>query len=172
MKFCLFLLPMLNWNESSSLRCKQDKVHFIQRITFCFVCVCVGPSAESGAHTCLRRHPCRCSHGFEHPVSLFLLNQQCFPMFHLFQVTGILPTLLATFRCVSYLNCSCVFWVTFGVWLCLLLISFLCFLGDVWCVVVSVTCVVLVFFGKRKWFRVLWKFLRSTRIVCGRCSRR
>ena len=57
-------------------------------------------------------------------------------MFHLFQVTGIFPTLLVTFRCVSYLYCSCVFWVTFGVWLCLLLILFLCILGDVCCVVV------------------------------------
>jgi len=53
--------------------------------------------------------------------------------------------------CVCYLYCSCVFWATlFGVWLCLLLILFLCFLGDtVWCVVVSVTYNILVFFGRR-----------------------
>ena len=56
-----------------------------------------------------------------------------------------------------------------GVWLCLLPISFLCFLCDiVWCVLVSVTYIVLVFFGRRKWFSVLWKLMRSTRIVCGR----
>ena len=98
---------------------------------------------------CFIRHLCRCSCGSELPVSRFKLDGQSFRTFHLFQVTGILPGLSATFgvsRCVSYLYCSCVFWATlFGVWLCLQLISFLCFLGEVWCVVVSVVYIVFVF---------------------------
>jgi len=81
-------------------------------------------------------HLCRCSRSSELPISRFPLNRQSFSTFHLFQVTGILPALSATLfvvsRCVSYLYFSCVFWTTlFGVWLCLQLISFLCFLGHV-----------------------------------------
>ena len=86
------------------------------------------------AKACVIRHLCRCCRGSERPVSGFPLNRQSFSIFHLFQVTGILPalsmTLFGVSRCVSYLYCSCVFWATlFGVWLCLQLISFLCFLG-------------------------------------------
>ena len=84
------------------------------------------------------------------------MNRQAFRTYHLPQVTGILPALSATMFgvscCITYLYCSSVFWGTlFGEWLCLLLISFLCFLGDVvWCVAVCVTYIVFVFFGGGK----------------------
>ena len=44
MKFYLFLFPTLIWNESYSLRFKQDKVHFTTKnyilLSVC-LCVCV-----------------------------------------------------------------------------------------------------------------------------------
>ena len=36
----MFLFPTLNWNESTSLRCKQDKVHFTTK-NYILLCVCV-----------------------------------------------------------------------------------------------------------------------------------
>ena len=109
-------------------------------------------SAESGAHACVLRHLRRCSRCSQLTVSRFPLNRQSFRTYHLPQVTGILPALSATLFGVSHhLYCSSVFSATCLVSGCLLLISFLCFLGKevVWCVVVSVTYRVLVFFGRR-----------------------
>jgi len=87
-------------------------------------------------------------------VSRFPVNRQSFRTYHLPQVTGILPALSATLfgvcRCATCLYCSSVFWGTLcGECLCLLLMLFVCFFGDVvWCVVESVTYIVLAFFGQ------------------------
>jgi hypothetical protein len=142
--------------SSLSYGVSETKCILLQRITFCCVCVCV----------------CVCGTerriGGPHLRSLAPMSQQSWLWTSCFTFS-IEP---AMFPYVSPFPSNRHFSHAFGdVSLCQLLILFLCILGDVWCVVVSVTYIVLVFFGTTKWFRVLWKFLRSTRIVCGRCSR-
>ena len=140
----------------------------------------LGSSAESGAHACVLRHLRRCSRFSLLTVSRFPVNRQSFRTYHLPHVTGILPALSATLfgvsRCAIYLYCSSVFWGTlFCECLCLLLMLFVCFFGDVvWCVVQSVTYIVLVFFGRRLvcgWvcYIVFWGGKDNGSAYCGSC---